>query len=207
VTDEAIGERSPLGARSPGDPGWRLGDAMPAAPPAPRANPEPPPARYAILGLGNRLQGDEALGGLVIEQLEAAPELLGALPDQASVDLVDGGTVGLALIPRLCGLDGLVVVDLVNADAEPGTFIDLDGAAVLRHETVMGVHELGAEELLGALLFMDALPRRVRVVGLQPDSISLGTELTPRLAAAVPDLIRVVVDHVAAWQAEDATAT
>lgn len=168
----------------------------------------PPPAvatRYAVLGLGNVIQGDEALGGHVIALLGREPGRLAALPDPATVALVDGGTVGLGLIPYIAGLDGLVVVDVVDAGAAPGTLVDLDGAAVLAHEPVMGVHDLGAEELLGALLFMGELPRRVRVVGVQPAAISLGTELSEPVAAAVPDLVATVVGHLAAWQAEDAS--
>lgn len=159
--------------------------------------------RYAILGLGNVIQGDESLGGHVVALLEREPDLLGGLPDPAAVALIDGGTVGLGLVPYLAGLDGLVVVDIVEAGVAPGTLVELDGADVLAHEPVMGVHDLGAEELLGALLFMGELPRRVSVVGIQPAVISLGTELSAPVAAAVPDLVGTVVRRVAAWQAED----
>lgn len=161
------------------------------------------PGLYAVLGLGNLIQGDEALGGHVVARLLERRETLGALPFPDAVELIDGGTVGLGLIPYLVGLDGLVIVDIVNADAAPGTLVDLDAAAVLAHEQVMGAHDLGAEELLGALLFMGALPRRVRVVGIQPAAITLGTELSPDVAAAVPGLIDAVVGYLAAWQAED----
>ncbi len=162
---------------------------------------------YAILGLGNRIESDEALGALVVEQLNAEPALLAGLPDPGAVDLIDGGTVGLALIPHLMDLDGLVVVDVINAGAEPGTLIDLDGSALMRKEQqLMSVHDLGAGELLGALFLIDAWPRRVRVVGLEPKAIELGTELTPEVAAGVPGLIGTVVDYLDAWQQEDAAA-
>jgi hydrogenase maturation protease len=139
----------------------------------------------------------------VVARLIEGPEALATLPFPGAVELIDGGTVGLGLIPYLVGLDGLVIVDIVNADAAPGTPIDLDAAAVLAHEQVMGAHDLGAEELLGALLFMGALPRRVRVVGIQPAAMTLGTELSSEVAAAVPGLIEVALGYLAAWQAED----
>lgn len=159
--------------------------------------------RYAVLGLGNVIQGDEALGGQVVALLRSAPDLLASLADPAAVELIDGGTVGLGLVPYLVDLDGLVVVDVVEASAPPGTLVDLDGSDVLAHEQVMGVHDLGAEELLGALLFMGRLPRRVRVVGIQPAAISLGTELSAPVASAVPGLVTAVATHLAAWQNED----
>ncbi|HEX5826788.1 MAG TPA: hydrogenase maturation protease [Candidatus Limnocylindrales bacterium] len=162
--------------------------------------------RYAVLGLGNRLETDEALGALVVERLEADPTLLAVLPSPDAVSLIDGGTVGLGLLPYLMGLDGLVVVDAINANTPPGTFIDLDGGSLIRHEQVMSVHDLGAGELLGALHVLEAWPRRVRVVGLEPERIELGLDLSDAVAAGVPGLLEAIVGHLAAWQAEDAEA-
>ncbi len=162
--------------------------------------------RYAVLGLGNRLQADEALGGLVVERLHANEALLDGLPDASSVELLDGGTIGLGLLPYVAGLDGLVVVDIIDAGRSPGSLVDLDGRDVLDRGAAISVHDLGASEILGALLFMDALPQRVRVVGIQPRSIELGLELSADVAAGVPALIGAIRGHLAAWQAEDAAA-
>jgi len=159
---------------------------------------------YVVLGLGNRLETDEALGALVIERLQQDPSLLAGLPDPASVALVDGGTVGLALLPYLMDLDGLVVVDVINARTEPGTLIDLDGESLVRHDPVMSVHELGAGELLGALIALESWPRRVRVIGLEPLAIELGLDLTPPVAAGVPGLLDAIAGYLGEWQRADA---
>jgi hydrogenase maturation protease len=131
------------------------------------------------------------------------PRHLAGLPDPGSVALIDGGTVGLALLPYLMDLDGLVVVDAITADREPGTLIDMDGASLIRHEQVMSVHDLGAGELLGALYVLEAWPRRVRVIGLEPQAIELGLELTPVVAAGVPGLLEAVAAHLGEWQRAD----
>jgi hydrogenase maturation protease len=160
--------------------------------------------RYAVLGLGNRLEADEALGAIVVERLQSEPGLLAGLLDPGAVELIDGGTVGLGLLPHLTHLDGLIVVDAINANREPGTLIDLEGMSLIRHEQVMSVHDLGAGELLGALHVMDAWPRRVRVIGIEPLAIELGLELTPPVAARVPALLGAVAAHLAEWQRADA---
>jgi hydrogenase maturation protease len=160
-------------------------------------------ARYVVLGLGNRLQRDEALGALFVERLGNDPAALGGLGDAGAVDLVDGGTVGLGLVPLLTDLAGLVIVDAIDAGRPPGTVLDLDGTLLGRHDGALSVHDLGARELLGALIALDALPRRVRVVGIQPAAIELGLELTAAVAASVPSLVAAVVGHLAAWQQED----
>lgn len=161
--------------------------------------------RYVVLGLGNRIQGDEALGSLVVERLLSDTTILARLPDPASVDCLDGGTIGLGLLPLIEAVDGLVVVDLIDADRAPGTILDLDGESLLRRDIVLGVHDLGATELLATLHFMDAMPRRTRVIGIQPKEISLGVDLTPEVASAVPSLIDGIVGHLVAWQLEDGT--
>jgi hydrogenase maturation protease len=159
---------------------------------------------YVVLGLGNRLETDEALGALVIERLQDEPRLLEGLPDPGAVRLIDGGTVGLGLLPYLMELDGLVVVDAITARAEPGTLLDLDGSSLITHDQVMSVHELGAGELLGALHVLEAWPRRVRVIGLEPEAIELGLELSPPVEAGVPGLIDAIAAYLAEWQRADA---
>jgi hydrogenase maturation protease len=159
---------------------------------------------YVVLGLGNRLETDEALGALVVEQLQREPEHLSSLPDPSTVELIDGGTVGLGLLPYLMSLDGLVVVDAITARAAPGTLIDLDGASLIAHEQVMSVHDLGAGELLGALHVLEAWPRRVRVIGLEPKAIELGLELSEPVAAGVPGLLEAIASYLGEWQRADA---
>jgi len=159
---------------------------------------------YVVLGLGNRLETDEALGALVVERLTAEPSLLGDLPDPSAVDFVDGGTVGLGLLPLLMDLDGLLVVDAITARTEPGTLIDLEGASLIRHDLVMSVHDLGAGELLGALHVLEAWPKRVRVIGLEPKAIELGLELSEPVAAGVPGLIEAIAGYLGEWQRADA---
>ena len=163
-----------------------------------RTGPRRKGPRFAVLGLGNRIQGDEALGAIVVERLHG--ELPASLT--GSVELIDGGTVGLGLLPYLEDLDGLVVVDVVDHAAAPGSLVDMEIDPLRPAEGPMGVHELGAAELLGALLITGRLPRRVRVIGLQPDRIGMGTELSPALACELPDLLTTISERLTAWAAE-----
>lgn len=162
------------------------------------AAPRPGGPRFAVVGLGNRIQGDEALGAIVIERLgEALPPRLAGC-----TDLVDGGTVGLGLLPYLERLDGLIVVDVVDHAAAPGSMIDMDLERLRPAAEPLGVHQLGAAELLGALLLSEGLPPRLRVIGLQPDHIGLGTELSPALSDRLPDLLTAITGRLAAWADE-----
>jgi hydrogenase maturation protease len=154
--------------------------------------------RFAVLGLGNRIQGDEALGAITVECLrrELPPSLDG------SVALIDGGTVGLGLLPYLEDLDGLIVVDAVDRGVAPGSLVEIEVDPLRPAPSPLGVHELGAAELLGALLITGRLPARVRVIGLQPERIALGTELSPALASQLPHLVTRITERLTGWSEE-----
>jgi len=154
---------------------------------------------YAVVGLGNMLQGDEGLGHAVVETLRASGQV-------AAARLIDGGTIGLGLLPYVDDLDGLIVVDTVDAARAAGSLIDLDGQSLTRDGPLMGVHDLGAGELLRALLLLDRVPRRVRIVGAQPERIGLGTDLSPVVAAAVGPICDRTRRWLRRWEREDVAA-
>jgi hydrogenase maturation protease len=154
--------------------------------------------RFAVLGLGNRIQGDEALGALAVEALHRQ---FNGDPEWRGVDLIDGGTVGLGLLPYLEDLAGLIVVDVIDAAAQPGTLVELDGIAPPAGPEPLSVHDLGAAELLGALLVSGRMPGRVRIIGLQPARIDLGTELSAPVAAALPRLCARIQELLVDWGA------
>ena len=77
-----------------------------------------------MLGLGNILLMDEGLGVRAVERLAAAYDL----PE--NVEILDGGTLGLDLLPRLDGVDALLLVDAVKAGGPPGTLVRLEGDAI-----------------------------------------------------------------------------
>lgn len=74
----------------------------------------PPEANVAVVGLGNVLMGDDALGPTVIKVLEAEYEF------PRGVSVQDLGTPGLDLTPYLAGVRALIVVDTVQASGAPG---------------------------------------------------------------------------------------
>ena len=154
-----------------------------------------------MVGLGNRLQGDEALGAIAVARL--ADELPADLHED--VELIDGGTLGVGLLPYLDGFAGLVLVDVIEAGSEPGTLVELDPAGLNPTAGALGVHELGVAELLGALRLLAHEAPRVRIIGLQPQPIGLGLELSEPLAAALPRLVGRVVDCLRAWRAVEAS--
>lgn len=156
-------------------------------------------AATAVLGVGNLALSDDGLGIHAVRRLGERYRLG---PD---VELVDGGTAGLALLPRLAGLERVVVVDAVDAGAEPGTLVRLEAGeweqALARGRTV---HSVGLADLLSTARLSDAWPERVVVHGAQPASTAIGAELTAPLAAALDALVDRVAGELSSWGVETA---
>jgi hydrogenase maturation protease len=144
--------------------------------------------KVVVLGVGNLIMADEGIGVRVVEALEREY----ALPP--GVVAIDAGTSSMELLADLSHLDFLLVVDAINADKPPGTLVKLAGDEVpVFFRRNLSPHGIGLSDVLAALEFMDAAPREVVVIGVQPVSLELSTELTPEIAARVPELVAMAV--------------
>jgi len=147
---------------------------------------EEPAPETLVLGLGNVLCGDDGLGLFALEELRRRyvwPE---------DVALVDGGTLGLALLPTLESARRVFILDAVMADAEPGSLVALDGAEVepaLRDR--LSPHQIGVADLLDAMNWRDTWPEQLRVLGLVPATLELKIGLSPAVERALPALVEL----------------
>ena len=150
-----------------------------------------------VLGLGNILLRDEGLGVRAVERLAAAYDLLD------NVEVLDGGTLGLDLLPRLTGVDALLLVDAVKAGEHPGTLVRLEGDAIQSALAVkMSVHQVGLQELLAVSAFQGTRPPRVVLWGMEPAEIDWGLELSRPVAARLDALSEAVAQELRTWGAD-----
>lgn len=144
-----------------------------------------------ILGLGNDLLGDDAIGLQAVELLRGweGPEVSVRAASQS----------GLYLLEHLQGFDDAIVIDSVIGD-RPGTVRELQGAD-LRPVPVPSAHYAGLPEAL-ALARASGLqvPRRLRVFAVEMDAVqTIGSPPRPEVAAALPALLARVRDAVREW--------
>lgn len=146
-----------------------------------------------VLGLGNVLLQDDGVGSAAVSML------LERYFVPPGVRVLDGGTLGLSLLPYLENADAVMLADAVRADAVPGTLVQLDGddvpPAVL---TRLSPHQIGVADLLDGARWLGRMPHRLMLLGLVPESIELAVGLTPRVAAALPRLVERIVGEAAA---------
>jgi hydrogenase maturation protease len=149
--------------------------------------------KLLVLGLGNVLVGDDGLGVVAIDRLTRDFEI----PD--GVRIVDGGTLGLSLLPLLQEVDAALFVDAVRSgDAPPGTLIRIAGddvvAAARQH---LSVHQIGVADLLDAARLTGSYPSELVLLGLVPADLELGVGLSASVRRNVPALIEAVVSEIA----------
>jgi hydrogenase maturation protease len=150
-------------------------------------------AGVVVIGLGNVVLSDDGVGVQAVVRLR---ERLGSQPD---VTLVEGGTAGLLLLPHLADAERAIIVDAIDIGAEPGTLIRLGGDEFADAFSGSTVHDVGLRDLLGAARLSGAWPEQLVLHGVQPGSTTLGTELTPTVAAALDGLVDGVANELAAW--------
>ncbi|MBI5434379.1 MAG: hydrogenase maturation protease [Planctomycetes bacterium] len=137
-------------------------------------------APILVLGVGNALLQDDGVGPALIELLRATR---GADP---RVELVDGGTLGLALLGWIEHRGALLVLDAVEVGAAPGTVHVIERPLDRGAARGIGAHGGNAASLLGTAALLGVLPHQVLVIGVEPRSIRTGTELDPVVARALP---------------------
>jgi hydrogenase maturation protease len=148
------------------------------------------PVPLLVLGLGNLLCGDDGLGAVAVHLLQRRYRA----PDGVSV--LDGGTLGLSLLPYLEDAHEAILVDAIRGAGPAGSFVRLEGDEVA--PAVAGrlsVHQVGVADLLEGARWRERYPSRVILLGLVPESLELGLARTPAVEAALPELVeRVVVE-------------
>ncbi|MGD0797106.1 MAG: hydrogenase maturation protease [Acidobacteriaceae bacterium] len=151
--------------------------------------------RIAILGLGNLMRTDDAVGMLLLTRIANDPRF------PADIALIEGGALGLDLLHDLHGVTHLLTLDTVDIGAQPGGLSRFSGAEMSTLPTSKSVHLLGFSDLINVLRLMDAAPEEVVLLGVQPSSTGWGTELTPAVAAAQPALIELALQQITLWTA------
>ena len=142
-----------------------------------------------VLGVGNPLYGDDGFG---IAALSLFEQRFRCGDD---VELIDGGTQGIALLGVIEDATELVILDVVQGESlTPGAFVEYDAARLASGVPLkLSEHQVGVEEVLGLAVWRERLPARSVLLGVVAGAHDFGASLSDEVAAALP----VVVDRAA----------
>lgn len=141
--------------------------------------------RKIVMGLGNTLNCDEGLGVYALKELEKQ------FGQNADVEFLDGGVLGLNLLPWVEESSHLLVLDAINGHKEPGTVIELPKEKIPLYTGIkMSDHQITFQEVLGLANFRGKLPEHLHMIGIQPADISIGVDVSAEVTAAMPDVLK-----------------
>ena len=150
------------------------------------------PISILVLGIGNLVMSDDAVGAIVAQRLQYNYRF----PD--NVEVVDGGTLGLDLLPKLENITNLIMIDAVETGQKAGSCVRLSGQELpIALETKISPHQMGLKDLLAVSRLMGHSPREMVLLGVQPGSIEMELGLTPEVEAVLDTLIFNVLTELA----------
>ena len=150
--------------------------------------------RIAVIGLGNPLMGDDGFGIAALDRLRAEWAIA------SNVQLVDGATWGLSLLPIIEAATHVVILDAVRAGLAPGTVAFFQDEDVPRRlSTKLSPHQIDLREILALAQLRGTLPRKLVVIGVEPLRVELLLGLSDLVAEKLDQVVALAVDRVHAW--------
>jgi hydrogenase maturation protease len=142
--------------------------------------------KILIVGMGNLIYRDEGIGVHIIQEMRKMD-----LPSH--IELLDIGTSTMDLISYLKEVKKLIIIDAMRAGGRPGTIYKCKPEDLLpKDEGPISLHEIGLLETLNMTKKMGMEIETV-IVGVEPEIMDWGTELTEAVKNKIPMIIEAVL--------------
>ena len=154
--------------------------------------------KISVLGIGNLLWADEGFGVRCVELLARRHAF------RDTVQVLDGGTLGLYLLPCVQEADALLIFDAIDYGLEPGTLKVVRDDEVPRFMGAkkMSLHQTGFQEVLQLAQFTGSYPSHVTLIGCQPEELEdYGGSLRAVVKAALKPALALGIAELRAWGA------
>ncbi|MCP4650499.1 MAG: hydrogenase maturation protease [PVC group bacterium] len=142
-----------------------------------------------IIGCGNILLADEGVGVHFIETLKKKK-----LPND--IELLDGGTGGIELIPYIEKVEKIIIVDAVQSNGEKGAIYKLRPEDYEQDSPALGsmsLHEISLKDLFVTMRQLN-MKKDITIFAVEPADVKLNIGLSPTLKKIMPKLISLVLN-------------
>ena len=146
-----------------------------------------------VVGIGNTILSDDGVGVHAARLLQNDP---GVPP---GVTILDGGTLGLELVPYVSDASRVLFLDAVNSGKAPGAATRMTGSDLLATSSGWSVHQLGIADLIAALALLSTKPQDIVELGVQPANTDWGVSLSPQVQSALPGLVAAALAQLRLW--------
>ena len=149
-----------------------------------------PAPEILVLGLGNLLLRDEGAGVHAVRAFQTCCP--------AGVLAVDAGTAVLRVENLLQSAALIIAFDALQAGSAPGTVYASDASGILDAGVRHSLHEYG---LLQALQAARNNSVETLILGVEPEVIDYGCDLSAPVQAAIPKMVDLALAAIARWHA------
>ena len=152
-------------------------------------------ADITVLGIGNLLMGDEGVGIHLIQTLEKFYTF------SPSINLIDGGTTGLDLIPYFENCEKMIIVDAVDFQEEPGHIGTLHNEEIhYRFNTKLSLHHAGLADVLSVIKLTDIPSPDMMLIGVQPLIVEMGIKLSDVISDKMGKVLSIIIEKLKEWE-------
>lgn len=141
-----------------------------------------------VVGVGNTVMRDDGLGVHALEEIRSR-ELPG------HVDTIEAGTALIDALPGLGEYKKVIFIDAVQEEGD-GIHVVKNPASESLPEGGFTAHEMGIEETLRIKLLTEGSLPEIVIIGLKPEKIEFGIELSEKVTSQIPELVDAVFDEI-----------
>jgi len=143
-----------------------------------------------IIGCGNLLRGDDAVGPILVRHLAE-------IGTPAGVRLADGGTAGMDVAFQMRGMERVILVDACQTGVEPGTLYKVPGEELENLPPLTGInlHAFRWDHALafGRWALKDEYPKEITVYLIEAGSLEMGEPLTTPVKKTMEALAETLI--------------
>ena len=142
-----------------------------------------------ILGLGNILLKDEGAGVWVAREIEKKD-----LPE--NVEVIDGGTSSLDVLPSLKDADRLIIIDALKGGGRPGTVYRFSPSGEGFSNHYVSLHQIGLLDALAIAERMGIALKKVIIIGIEPKEMGWGLGVSPDIEQGFPGIVDMILEEI-----------
>ncbi|MEN3039610.1 MAG: HyaD/HybD family hydrogenase maturation endopeptidase [Candidatus Kryptonium sp.] len=151
--------------------------------------------KICVLGLGNPLLGDDGFGIEVVKKLKNE---IGESPD---IEIIDGGSLGIYLLPYLEDKTHLIVVDIINFGGKPGEIVKLKLDEIPAFFGLkVSEHQITFHEVIALMKLLEVKPVESFLIGVQPKRSEWGEKISDEVERAINGVVAEVKKQIEIWR-------
>ena len=140
-----------------------------------------------VIGLGNFLRGDDAVGPLVIERLFKSGSVSG-------LNLVNAGADPLTVLDYLSSADPVIIIDCAKMGRKPGEVVEfnINEANITQVQNTLSLHGIGFADIYKMAVALGT-PSPCKIIAVEPKDTGFDSHLSPEVEASIPEIIKLVM--------------